>query len=81
MSRTKNMLTMTPEECVAVLRQHGMKITPKVLIDSIENGAYPFGRIVHKGATGKRKVEIFRIHFCQWLHDMLPKEGVHDAVM
>ena len=81
MAKTKNMLTMTPSECVEVLRNYGMKTTTRVIIDGIESGAYPFGRIVYKGETGRRKVEIFRIHFCQWLHEMLPKEGVHDAVM
>lgn len=77
----KNMLTMTATECVEVLRKHGVRITAKTLIDGIEAGAYPFGRLISPGAEERRLVEIFRVDFCEWLHSKIPKAGVHDDVM
>ena len=75
------MLTMTATECVEVLRRYGVNSSIKTLIDGIESGVYPFGRIVSTGETGRRYVEIFRVDFCQWLQSKIPKAGIHDAVM
>ena len=53
-------MTVTATEAAAVLRSKGMKITVKRLVDGIQEGVYPFGRIVSTGDTGRRSVEIFR---------------------
>ncbi len=77
----KNMLTMTATECVDVLRKHGVRLTVKTLVDGLEAGAYPFGRVTSGGTGERRLVEIFRVDFCEWLHSKIPKAGIHDAVM
>ncbi len=75
----KNMLMMTATECVEVLRKHGVRLTVKTLVDGLEAGAYPFGRVTSGGE--RRMVEIYRVDFCEWLHSKIPKAGIHDAVM
>ena len=66
----KNQITMTASEAAQTLRQYGMHCSAKTITDGIENGSYPFGRIVSVGESGRRRVEIFRVHFCRWLHEM-----------
>ena len=53
-------MTVTATEAAKVLRSHGMKISVGRLVDGIQDGDYPFGRIVSIGDTGRRSVEIFR---------------------
>ena len=53
-------MTVTATEAAKVLRSKGMKISVRRLVDGIQDGSYPFGRIVSTGGTGRRSVEIFR---------------------
>lgn len=65
-----NPITMTATEAAETLRRYGMRCSAKTIADGIEAGEYPFGRIVSVGETGRRRVEIFRVNFCRWLHEM-----------
>lgn len=69
-------ITMTLAEVTQILGQHGMAISPTRLADGIEDGHYPFGRLVTKGPAGRRKFEIFRVHFYAWLRTMLAEDAL-----
>jgi hypothetical protein len=68
-------ITMTATEVTKELRKRGTKVTTKKIVDGIEDGTYPFGRIVSTGETGRRSVEIFRVRFFAWLHELMPSEN------
>lgn len=63
-------ITVTATEAVRQLREAGMHMTVARLVDGIESGSYPFGRIVRAGPTGRRTVEIFRKDLQAWLEQM-----------
>lgn len=67
-------ITMTVVEVVAELQKVGMKTSSKHVADSIESGAYPFGRMVKKSGSGYRSFEIFRADFFAWLDSKMLKE-------
>lgn len=67
-------ITMTIVEVVSELQKVGMKTSGKHVADSIESGAYPFGRMVKKNPSGYRSFEIFRTDFFEWLNSKMPKE-------
>ena len=62
-------MTVTATEAAAVLRAKGMKVSVKRLVDGIQAGVYPFGRIVATGSSGRRTVEIFRGDLENWIKD------------
>lgn len=59
--------TMTLNEVAAAMRAAGFKTTETTIADAIACGRYPFGVCLSKGATGRRRFEIFRVDFEQWL--------------
>ena len=67
-------ITMTVVEVVAELQKAGMKTSSRHIADGIESGAYPFGRMVKKSASGYRSFEIFRTDFFDWLASKTPRE-------
>lgn len=67
-------LTMTLREVLLAMRAAGIPVTEKIISDGIASGAYPFGRVVNTGETGRRTLQIFRVDFDAWLESKTPKE-------
>lgn len=67
-------LTMTLLEVYYAMREVGIRTSPKLIAAGIKSGAYPFGRVVSVGPTGKCTFEIFRVDFYAWLETKMPKE-------
>lgn len=70
----KQRLTMTLMEVYYAMRNAGIPCHPMKISDGIASGAYPFGRVVCVGETGRRTLEIFRVDFDAWLQTRIPKE-------
>lgn len=66
-------VTMTLHDVYQEMREAGIRCSMKVISDGIACGAYPFGRIVNVGETGRRTVQIFRVDFEAWLRTKIPK--------
>lgn len=66
-------LTMTLMEVYYAMREAGISNTPSRISAGIASGAYPFGRVVCVGETGRRTLEIFRVDFDAWLETRIPK--------
>ena len=66
--------TMTLQECAEAMRAKGFRISPARIRDGLESGAYPFGRIVSVGATGRKNTEIFRVMFEAWIREVCSEE-------
>lgn len=71
-------LTMTLMEVYYAMREAGIPNTPSRISAGIASGAYPFGRVVCVGVTGRRTLEIFRVDFYAWLATRIPKENIYD---
>ena len=69
-------ITMTLRDVYLEMREAGIRCSMKVISDGIATGAYPFGRVVNVGETGRRTVEIFRVDFESWLASKTPKNEV-----
>lgn len=69
-------ITMTLRDVYYEMRAAGIRCSMKVISDGIASGAYPFGRIVNIGQTGRRTVEIFRVDFEAWLASKMPTSTV-----
>lgn len=54
-------LTLSINETLAVLRKRGIQMEASRLCDGIEDGTYPFGRVVRKSPNGRRTFEIFLV--------------------
>lgn len=63
-------ITVTATEAAARLRQAGMRISVKRLVDDIEKGRFPFGHVVSTGPSGRRTVEIYRRDLETWIGRM-----------
>lgn len=63
--------TMTLSEVVTAMRKAGFKTGETAVADAIETGRYPFGQVVGRGKTGRRKLEIFRVDFEKWLKEKI----------
>lgn len=74
MPKANYRLTMTLMDVYHAMREAGIPCTPKRISDGIACGAYPFGRVVFTGETGRRTLEIFRVDFEDWLETRIPKE-------
>ena len=68
-------LTMTVTEVYHAMREAGIRSSPTRISAGIASGAYPFGRIVSVGETGRKTLEIFRVDFYGWLDSKVPKES------
>lgn len=73
-------LTMTLMEVYEEMRAAGIPCNPTRISAGIASGAYPFGRVVSVGETGRRTLEIFRIDFEAWLESKTPKPKIQDSV-
>jgi len=67
-------VTMTLRQVYYEMQAAGIRCSEKVISDGIACGAYPFGRVVNVGETGRRTVQIFRVDFEAWLETKMPKE-------
>ena len=67
-------LTMTLHEIYEEMRGAGIRCSPRTISEGIACGAYPFGRIVSVGETGRKTIEVFRVDFRNWLETKIPKE-------
>lgn len=65
---TKPIVTLN--ECAAIMRDHGFRISTNRLCEGIQDGTYPFGRILSEGPTGRRQTEIYRVKLEAWLREM-----------
>lgn len=70
----KPKLTMTLMEVYYAMREAGISISPSRISAGIACGAYPFGRVVCVGETGRRTLEVFRVDFYAWLESKTPKD-------
>ena len=68
-------LTMTLMDVYYAMRAVGIRCSPTSISAGIASGAYPFGRVVSVGETGRRALEIFRVDFDAWLQSKTPKEA------
>ena len=68
-------ITMTLREVYYAMRKAGIRCNTKMISAGIASGAYPFGRVVNVGETGRRTVEIFRVDFEAWLESKMPKQS------
>lgn len=66
-------LTMTLREVYYEMRKVGIRCNVQMISAGIASGAYPFGRVVNTGETGRRTIEIFRVDFEAWLDSKTPK--------
>lgn len=71
----KKSVTMTLRDVYYEMREAGIRCSEKVISDGIATGAYPFGRVLNVGETGRRTVQIFRVDFESWLETKMPKES------
>ena len=69
-------LTMTIMEVYLAMRNAGIPSSPKKISASIASGAYPFGRVVNVGETGRKTIEVFRVDFQSWLESKIPKPEI-----
>ena len=67
-------VTMTLRQVNEEMQAAGIRCGMKVISDGIATGAYPFGRVVNVGETGRRTIQIFRVDFEAWLATKLPKQ-------
>ena len=65
-------ITMSLRDVYYEMRKAGIRCSMKVISDGIATGAYPFGRVVNTGETGRRTLEIFRVDFESWLQTKIP---------
>ena len=67
-------ITMTVREVYYAMREAGIRCNPTMISAGIASGAYPFGRVVNTGETGRRTLEIYRVDFEDWLASKMPRE-------
>ena len=66
-------LTMTVTEVYHEMRNAGIRSSPTRISAGIASGAYPFGRVVSIGETGRKTIEIWRVDFEAWLESKVPQ--------
>lgn len=79
MQKNRVRLTMTLMEVYAEMRAAGIPCSPTTISAGIASGAYPFGRVVSTGETGRRTLEIFRVDFEAWLLSKMPRQYAGDT--
>lgn len=65
-------LTMTLQDVYSAMRDAGIPCSFRSISAGITCGAYPFGRVVAVGETGRKTFEIFRVDFEAWLASKIP---------
>ena len=73
MQKNKQRLTMTLLDVYYAMRDAGISCNPQMISAGIASGAYPFGRVVAVGETGRRTLEIYRVDFEAWLETRIPR--------
>lgn len=68
-------LTMTLLEVYYAMREAGIRSSPERISAGIASGAYPFGKVINTGETGRRTLEIYRVDFDAWLETKIPKQA------
>lgn len=71
-----NKLTMTILDVYHAMREAGIATSPTRISAGIASGAYPFGRVIATGETGRRTIEIYRVDFNAWLATKIPDQEV-----
>lgn len=71
----KNKIRMTAHEVMQDLRERGFSISQKSFNTFVENGTFPFVKILSVGDTGRRTYMILRRDYESWLNGFLA-EGV-----
>ena len=66
--------TMTLSDVYHAMRAVGIRNSPARISAGITSGAYPFGRVVSTGETGRKTFEIYRVDLDAWLQKVIPKE-------
>ncbi|MBO5701347.1 MAG: hypothetical protein J6S71_02805 [Clostridia bacterium] len=59
-------ITMTPEDAAEIMRQSGIKTSAEAIRDGLDQGAFPFGYVIHQS---KRNVFISTKKFIEWMDD------------
>ena len=70
-------ITMTLRETYYAMRAAGIPCNEKMISAGIASGAYPFGRVVNEGETGRRTLQIFRVDLMAWIESKTPKTENH----
>lgn len=78
MRTCNNRLTMTIHDVYNAMRSAGICTSPTRISAGITSGAYPFGRVVATGETGRKTFEIFRVDFERWLESKVPSSMRED---
>lgn len=70
-------LTMTVREAYYAMRAAGIPTSEARISAGIASGAYPFGRVVNVGETGRRTLEIFRVDLDAWIKSKTPQKATY----
>lgn len=70
-------LTMTVREAYYAMRAAGIRTSEARISAGIASGAYPFGRVVNVGETGRRTLEIFRVDLDAWIKSKTPQKATY----
>lgn len=62
---------LTVNEAMAEMRERGLSIGPKTFYQGMENGLFPFVRVMGIGNTGRRNLLILRKDFEKWCDENL----------
>lgn len=66
--------TINATEATAILRQTGMKISPTILRDGIEQKVFPFGDVV-RSRNGSPVCFIYRKKLMEWIEERAYQNG------
>ena len=75
----KNKITMTIMDVYHAMRAAGISTSPTRISAGIASGAYPFGKVIATGETGRRTVEIYQVDFDAWLATKIPHSKVQQS--
>lgn len=67
---------MTVAEVAGEMRAAGFHVSNKAVVDRIESGLYPFGRVIGVGRSGRRTIHVLRVDFQRWLEEVTKYEEV-----
>jgi len=66
---------MTLEDVCKLFRSYGIPMEVRRLADGMENGAYPFGRLIRKSPNGRRTFEIWRCDVEAFIESKMPSQA------
>lgn len=58
--------TMTAGKAVEFLREKGIRISVSSLVDGIESGALPFGSVICKRGSRRRRTIVYTVLLKRW---------------